>query len=126
MWRILQHEKPDDFVISTGETHTVRDFVREAFDIFGLNWENFVEINERYKRPAEVPALLGDCSKFKRIFGWEPKTKFKDIVKMMVVFDLKERLEQTGYIPIDGIKKPDDFYIEKGRELADKLKLRNG
>ncbi|MFH1325765.1 MAG: GDP-mannose 4,6-dehydratase [archaeon] len=121
MWRILQHDKPDDFVISTEETHTVKDFVREAFGIFDLNWEQFVEINEGYKRPAEVPALLGDSFKAKRILGWEPKTKFKDLVKMMVVHDLKEKLEQRGLVPIDGDKKTDEFYIEKGKDLAKKI-----
>ncbi len=125
MWRILQHKEPDDFVIATQETHTVKDFLREAFDIFGLNWEDFVEISDRYKRPAEVPALLGDYSKAKRILGWEEKTKFKDLVKMMIIFDLKEKLEQTGLVTIDGIKKSDDFYIEKGMELANKLKFKN-
>ena len=125
MWMILQHKEPDDFVIATQETHTVREFVKESFEIFGLNWENFVVIDEKFKRPAEVPALLGDASKFKRIFDWEPKTKFKDLVKMMVVFDLKEKLEQTGKITIDGVEKSDSFYIEKGIELANKIKLKN-
>ena len=126
MWRILQHNEPDDFVIATQETHTVKDFVKEAFGLFDLDWENFVEIDEKYKRPAEVHALLGDGSKIKRILNWEPKTKFKDLVKMMVIFDLKEKLEQTGNLPIDGVKKSDDFYIERGMDLAEKLKLRNG
>lgn len=122
MWRILQHEEPDDFVIATNETHTVRDFVQEAFNIFGLNWEDFVEISDKYKRPAEVPALLGDYSKAKKLLGWEPKTKFKDLVKMMVISDLKEKLEEIGLVPIDGVEKPDDFYLNKGIELVSKLK----
>ncbi|MDD5699618.1 MAG: GDP-mannose 4,6-dehydratase [Candidatus Nanoarchaeia archaeon] len=124
MWRILQHEKPDDFVIATNETHTVRDFVKEAFDIFGLNWEDFVEISDKFKRPAEVPALLGDYSKAKRILGWEPKTKFKDIVRMMVISDLREKLEQTGLVPINGTGQSDDFYLEKGVNLAKSLNKR--
>lgn len=121
MWRILQHEKPDDFVIATNETHTVRDFVQEAFSVLGLNWEDFVELNDKYKRPAEVPALLGDYSKAKRILGWEPKTKFKDLVKMMVISDIKEKLKQTGLVPIDGTEKSDEFYLEKGRDIAKSL-----
>ncbi len=125
MWRILQHDQPDDFVIATNETHTVRDFVKEAFSLLGLNWEDFIEINDRYKRPAEVPALLGDYSKAKKILGWEPKTKFKDLVKMMVISDLKEKLEQIGLVPIDGVEKSDDFYLEKGINLARGLKLKN-
>jgi GDPmannose 4,6-dehydratase len=122
MWKILQHDRPDDFVISTNETHTVRDFVREAFNLFELNFDDFLEISERYIRPAEVPALLGDCSKAKNILNWEPKIKFKELVRMMMASDLKEKLEQTGLVPIDGIKKSDDFYIEKGIELARKIK----
>ena len=121
MWKILQHEEPDDFVIATNEMHTVKDFVREAFNLFGLNWEEFVEINDKYKRPAEVPALLGDYSKAKRILNWEPKIRFQSLVKMMVISDLKEMLEQKGLILIDGIEKSDDFYLEKGIELAKKL-----
>lgn len=121
MWKILQHEKPEDFVIATQETHTVKDFVKEAFDIFGLNWEDFIEISDRYKRPAEVPALLGDCSKAKRVLGWEPKTKFKDLVKMMVVSDLKEKLEKTGLVSVWG-NRPDHFYIEKGKEMVERFK----
>ena len=122
MWMILQHEKPDDFVISTNETHTVRDFLREAFNIFGLNFEDFLETSDRYKRPAEVPALLGDHSKAKTILNWEPKTKFKDLVRMMVIADLKEKLEQKGLIPLRESEMPDEFYIQKGIELARKLK----
>ncbi len=125
MWRILQHDKPDDFVIATNETHTVRDFVKEAFDIFELNFEDFVGVDDRYKRPAEVPALLGDYSKARKVLNWEPKTKFKDLVRMMVISDLKEKLEQKGIIPIDGTEKSDDFYIEKGIELARKIKTAN-
>lgn len=121
MWKILQHEKPDDFVISTNETHTVRDFIREAFNLFGLNFEDFVEINDQYKRPAEVPALLGDSSKAKKVIEWEPKTLFRDLVRIMVVSDLKEKLEQKGLIPIDETEKPDEFYLEKGTELAKRL-----
>jgi len=121
MWRILQHDEPDDFVIATQETHTVRDFVKEAFDLFGLNWEDFVEVSDRYKRPAEVPALLGDASKAKRVLNWEPRTKFKDLVRMMVISDLKEKLEQTGLIPIDNVEKLDSFYLEKGEEMAKRL-----
>lgn len=91
MWKILQQEKPDDFVIATEETHTVREFLEEAFSLLGLNYTDFVEVSDRYKRPAEVPALLGDSSKARRVFDWNPQTKFKDLVKMMVESDLKEK-----------------------------------
>tara|TARA_Y100000310_G_scaffold167546_2_gene167418 strand:- start:57600 stop:58697 length:1098 start_codon:yes stop_codon:yes gene_type:complete len=125
MWKILQHNEPDDFVIATQETNTVREFVKEAFDILGLNWEDFVEISDRYKRPAEVPALLGDASKARRILNWEPRTKFKELVRMMVAHDLKEKLEQKGIISIGGMERPDSFYIEKGNELANKIKFKH-
>lgn len=120
IWRILQHDEPDDFVIATKETHTVREFVEEAFRLLGLNWEDFVKTNEQYKRPAEVPALLGDSSKARNILNWEPKIKFKELVKMMLASDLKEKMREKGLVPISE-EHPDDFYIEKGKELAKKL-----
>lgn len=90
MWRILQHEVPDDFVIATEETHSVRDFLSEAFGLLELDYRKFVIENDRYKRPAEVPALLGDAEKAIKVLSWRPKTKFKDLVKMMLVADLEE------------------------------------
>jgi len=91
MWMILQHEKPDDFVIATGETYTVREFLNEIFAILGLDWQDFVEIDERYMRPAEVPALLGDASKAKKVLGWNPKVKFKELCRMMLEADLQRK-----------------------------------
>ena len=88
MWLMLQHNKPDDFVIATGETHTVREFCEIAFNYVGLDWKNYVEINPKYIRPSEVDILIGDASKAKRFLGWEAKTKFEDLVKMMVLYDL--------------------------------------
>ena len=84
MWRMLQHDKPDDFVVATGETHTVREFVEEAFRYVGLDWEQYVKIDPRYYRPAEVDVLLGDASKAKRILGWQAKTTFRELVHLMV------------------------------------------
>jgi len=99
IWRILQHHEPDDFVISTQETHSIKKFIQEAFDIVGLDWKDFVVYNtDRYLRPAEVPALLGDSSKARQVLGWEPKVTFKDLTLMMVEGDLKEKgltLEQA-------------------------------
>lgn len=89
IWAILQHPEPEDFVISTGETHTVRDFLAETFGLVGLDWEDFVEIEDRYKRPAEVPALLGDSSKARRMLGWEPRVRFPELCAMMLESDLK-------------------------------------
>jgi GDPmannose 4,6-dehydratase len=88
MWRMLQQETPDDYVIATGETHTVREFLDEAFGYVGLNWENYVRNDPRLFRPTEVDLLIGDASKAKRQLGWEPKTKFVELVRMMVDADL--------------------------------------
>ena len=84
MWLMLQQETPDDYVIATGETHSVREFLEEAFDHTGLDWKNHVEYDARYERPAEVDLLIGDASKAKEKLGWEPRTTFKDLVRLMV------------------------------------------
>ena len=89
MWLMLQQPAPDDYVIATGETHSVREFLEEAFGIVGLDWQKYVEIDQKYFRPAEVDLLIGDPSKAKKKLGWEPKVKFKDLVKMMVEADIK-------------------------------------
>ena len=89
MWRILQHERPDEFVLATGEMHSVKEFLQEAFSLVGLEWEKYVECDKRYLRPTEVDQLLGDASKAKRELGWEPKVRFHDLVKMMVESDLE-------------------------------------
>ena len=89
MWLMLQQPAPDDYVIATGETHSVREFLEEAFGIVGLDWQKYVEIDSKYFRPAEVDLLIGDSSKAKEKLGWEPKVKFKDLVKMMVEADIK-------------------------------------
>ena len=78
MWLMLQQEKPDDYVIATNETHSVREFLELAFDHAGLDWKRFVEIDPRYYRPTEVDLLIGDYSKARRQLGWEPRTKFSD------------------------------------------------
>ena len=88
MWLMLQKDTPEDYVIATGETHTVRDFAYEAFNYVGLDWKNHVILDEKYVRPAEVDILLGDPSKAKKELGWEAKTKFKELVKLMVEEDL--------------------------------------
>jgi GDPmannose 4,6-dehydratase len=90
MWLMLQQDKPDDFVIATGECNTVRDFLNEAFGHLGIDWQKHVEIDPRYFRPAEVDELRGDMSKAKRLLKWEPKVKFHQLVKMMVDADLKD------------------------------------
>ena len=90
MWLILQQDKPDDFVIATGESHTVKEFVEEAFSIVGLNWKKYVEIDPRYYRPSETPVLIGDYRKAKKILKWKPKVKFKELVRIMLEHDLSE------------------------------------
>jgi len=89
MWRILQHPKPDDFVIATGETHSVKEFLAEAFGYKGLDWEKYVKIDPAYLRPADVEYLCGDSSKARKLLGWEPKVGFKELVRMMVDADIK-------------------------------------
>ena len=84
MWLMLQQDQPDDYVIATGETHTVREFLEEAFAHAGLNWKNYVEHDARYERPAEVDLLIGDPSKAKLKLGWEPRTTFHELVRLMV------------------------------------------
>ena len=88
MWMMLQQDRPDDFVIATGRTHAVRDFVRLAFETVGLHWEDHVVIDPRYYRPAEVDLLVGDASKARRLLGWEPETTFEELVERMVRADL--------------------------------------
>jgi len=90
MWRIVQQDAPDDYVLATNETHTVREFVQEAFAHAGLDWKEFVKYDSRYERPAEVDLLVGDPAKAKKQIGWEPKTKFRDLVHIMVDADLEE------------------------------------
>jgi GDPmannose 4,6-dehydratase len=89
MWLILQQDKPDDYVIATGETYSVKQFLEETFSQLGLDWQKHVEQDSRYFRPAEVDLLLGDSSKARRVLGWKPKVGFKELVKMMVESDMK-------------------------------------
>lgn len=88
MWLIMQHDIPDDFVIATGESHTVKEFLDEAFRLVNLDWHDYVEIDSRYFRPQEVEHLEGDYSKARKILGWEPKVGFRQLVRIMVKADL--------------------------------------
>ncbi len=88
MWMMLQMDKPDDYVVATNETHTVKEFVQETFARLDLDWEKYVKYDARYERPAEVELLIGDPAKAKRQLGWEPKVKFKELVHIMVDADL--------------------------------------
>ena len=89
MWRMLQQDSPDDYVLATGEMHSVKEFLAEAFGYVGLDWEKYVKHDSRYERPSEVDQLLGDPTKARTVLGWTPKVTFKELVKMMVDADLK-------------------------------------
>jgi GDPmannose 4,6-dehydratase len=97
MWSMLQQDKPDDYVIATGETHTVEEFCQEAFTHVGLNWKDYVRIDPHYFRPTEVDLLIGDATKAKKVLGWTPKVKFKELVRLMVDSDTERvRIELEG------------------------------
>jgi GDPmannose 4,6-dehydratase len=89
MWMMLQADEADDYVIATGETHSVREFLEEAFGYLDLDWQEYVGIDPRYYRPAEVDLLLGNASKAKKELGWEPEVSFKELVRLMIDHDLK-------------------------------------
>jgi GDPmannose 4,6-dehydratase len=89
MWLMLQQDQPDDYVVATGETHSVQEFLEEAFGYAGLDWHDYVKIDEQYFRPAEVDLLIGDYSKAKKKLGWEPRTTFKGLAKLMVDADVQ-------------------------------------
>lgn len=102
MWLMLQQPVPDDYVIATGETHTVREFLEVAFGHLGLDWKGHVKIDPRYYRPTEVDLLIGDASYAKKSLGWEPKVRFKELTIMMVEADIRmeqERLQGTRVYP---------------------------
>lgn len=107
MYLIITHNKPDDFVVATNETHSIKEFVKDAFELVGLNWEEYVESSDRYKRPAEVPALLGNPKKITEILNWKPEYNYKMIIKEMLEHDLKE----------NGINS-----IEEAKEIVSKWK----
>jgi GDPmannose 4,6-dehydratase len=89
MWLMLQQGEPDDYVIATGETHSVKEFVELAFSYVGLDWKKYVISDKKYFRPAEVDLLIGDSTKARQKLGWKPKVNFKQLVEMMVEEDLK-------------------------------------
>jgi GDPmannose 4,6-dehydratase len=101
MWLMLQQDKPDDYVVATGETHSVSEFLEEAFRHVGLDWNKYVVHDPRYLRPAEVDLLIGDASKAQRVLGWKPRTTFKGLVKLMVDADIALlKAHQEGRIKV--------------------------
>lgn len=98
MWLMLQQEKPDDYIIATGETHSIRELLDVAFGHLDLDWKEFVEVDKRYFRPAEVDILIGDASKAERTLGWKPKVKFKELIQIMVDADTAE-LKRIHHLP---------------------------
>jgi len=99
MWLMLQHEHPDDYVVATGETHSVREFCQQAFDYVGLDWEKYVVVDPKFHRPAEVDLLVGDPSKAGRELHWEPSITFGDLVRIMVDADLAALRQMGNHTP---------------------------
>jgi len=87
---MLQQDEPDDYVIATGESHSVKEFAELAFDCVGLDWQDYVKVDDRFRRPAEVFDLRGDASKARKKLGWAPKTSFKELVRVMVEADVEK------------------------------------
>ena len=96
MWLMLQQDKPDDYVIATGETHSIKEFLEVAFSSVDLDWKDYVEIDKKFFRPGEVDVLIGDASKAKKDLGWEAKVKFKDLVLLLVNADIKALKKRSG------------------------------
>ena len=96
MWMMLQQAEPDDYVVATGETHTVRQLLEIAFGYAGLDWREHVEIDPKLFRPAEVDYLCGDASKARKVLGWEPRVTFRELVEMMVQADLDRLVKPMG------------------------------
>ena len=97
MWLMLQQDRPDDYVVATGDTHSVREFCEEAFGRLDLDWEKYVRYDPRYERPSEVDLLVGDPAKAKKQLGWEPRYRFKELVQLMVDHDLELAEEEAKY-----------------------------
>src|SRR3954470_21592439 len=89
MWLMLQQDKPDDYVVATNETHSVKEFIQETFGLLNLDWQKYVQYDQRYERPAEVELLIGDPAKARKQLGWQPKVRFKELVKIMIDHDLE-------------------------------------
>ena len=120
IWLMLQQDRPEDYVIATGETHSVREFLEEAFSYVNLDWHDSVEIDPWYYRPAEVDLLVGDASKAKRELKWEPRIKFTELVRLMVDADLSalNTANGNGAIPADGKGTTRELPHASGRSIG--------
>ena len=120
MWLMLQQDEPDDYVIATNESHSVKEFAEEAFKIVNLNWQDFVKVDKRFSRPLDVNFLLGDYSKAKEKLGWEPKVKFSQLVEIMVKEDLTrwQKWQKGKHFPWDASN-----YSNEARILTRSLKV---
>ena len=113
MWRMLQQPQPDDYVIATGETHSVGELVEEAFTHVGLDWQDHIEIDPKYYRPAEVNLLKGDPTKARARLGWEPTTRFRDLIRLMVDSDLED-VERACGVKLKGTEAASPVAQDKG------------
>ena len=104
MWLMLQQPEPGDYVIATGEMHSVREFAETAFALVGCHWQDHVEVDPRYFRPAEVEELCGDPSKAAQVLGWRPRTGFKELVRIMLTADLRDHGVDPGIVPAGGVR----------------------
>lgn len=113
MWLMLQQREPDDYVVASGEAHSVRELVQRAFDVVGLDWHKYVKVDKRFLRPLDVPSLVGDYSKAKRTLGWKPKTKFNKLVEIMVKEEVSrwERWRSGERFPWDAPNYPSENRI---------------
>ena len=107
MWLMLQQNSPDDYVVATNQTNSVREFVQESFQHVGLDWEKYVDYDKRYERPAEVELLIGDPAKAKKQLGWEPKVKFKELVQIMTDADLELAKNERNFALASGKNLPE-------------------
>jgi len=113
IWLMIQQKEPDDYVIATGEAHSVQEFVEKAFDVVGLDWQEYVKVDKRFFRPLDVPCLAGDHSKAEKKLGWKPRVKFDELVKIMVKEDLRrwERWLNGEKFPWDAPNYPSEVNI---------------
>jgi len=113
MWLMLQQDTPDDFVIATGETHTVQEFVEAAFSCVGLNWHDHVRIDPHYFRPTEVDLLVGDASKARQVLNWTPRVRFQELVRIMVDADVEIAMKgDQGSSPVSTPPSVSSLHVE--------------